>query len=104
MLHDMIGKIRNKEEIPTGWKEEYLVKHPKKGAVQECKNYGGIIFLSVPGKLINRVILGRLKTDSEATRQASVKIDHAGGEVGPLPWPYHWWLVREVGPLPWSYH
>ena len=35
MLHDMIGKIWDKEEIPTGRKERYLVKLSNKGDLQE---------------------------------------------------------------------
>ena len=51
--------------MPTGWKEGYLVKLPKKG-LQECHNYRGIMLLSVPGKVLNRVILDRLKTGVDA--------------------------------------
>ena len=45
MLYDQIGKIWETDEIPIGWKEGYLVKIPKKGDLQECKNYRGIIML-----------------------------------------------------------
>ena len=38
ILHDVIGKIWDKEEIPTGWKEGYLVNLPKKGDMQEYRN------------------------------------------------------------------
>ena len=31
ILHDLLGKIWEQEEIPTEWKEGYLVKLPKKG-------------------------------------------------------------------------
>ena len=57
ILHDLFGKIWEQEEIPTEWKEGYLVKLPKKGDMQECKNYRGIMLLSVPGKVLNRIIL-----------------------------------------------
>ena len=42
--------------------EQYLVKLPKKGDLQECKNYRGIMLLAVPGEVLNRVLLDRLKT------------------------------------------
>ena len=61
MLYDLIGKIWDTDEIPIGWKEGYLVKIPKKGDLHECKNYRGIMLLSVPGKVFNRIILERLK-------------------------------------------
>ena len=43
------------------WKEGCLVKLPKKGDQSECDNYRGIMLLSVPGKVLNRIILERLK-------------------------------------------
>ncbi|KAK2164497.1 hypothetical protein NP493_1413g00067 [Ridgeia piscesae] len=66
ILHHLFGKIWEQEEIPTEWKEGYLVKLPKKGDMQDCKNYRGIMLLSVPGKVLNRVILDRLKTGVDA--------------------------------------
>lgn len=30
--------------------------------MSQCKNYRGIILLSVPGKILNRIILDRIKT------------------------------------------
>ena len=47
---------------------------PKKGDMQECQNYRGIMFLSVPGKVLNRIILDRLKTEVDAKLR-----DHQAG-------------------------
>ncbi|KAK2179617.1 hypothetical protein NP493_480g03044 [Ridgeia piscesae] len=74
ILHDLLGKIWEQEEIPTEWKEGYLVKLPKKGDMQDCNNYRGIMLLSVPGKVLNRVILDRLKTVVDAKLR-----DHQAG-------------------------
>ena len=74
ILHDLLGKIWEQEEIPTEWEEGYLVKLPKKGDMQDCKNYRGIMLLSVPGKVLNRVILDRLKTGVDAKLR-----DHQAG-------------------------
>ncbi|KAK2182861.1 hypothetical protein NP493_333g02107 [Ridgeia piscesae] len=74
ILHDLFWKIWEQEEIPTEWKEGYLVKLPKKGDMQECKTYRGIMILSVPGKVLNRVILDRLKTGVDAKLR-----DHQSG-------------------------
>ena len=74
ILHDLFGKIWEQEEIPTEWKEGYLVKLPKKGDMQECKNYRGVMLLSVPGKVLNRIILDRLKTGVDAKLR-----DHQAG-------------------------
>ena len=76
MLHDLIGKIWDADEIPIGWKEGYLVKIPKKGDLPECKNYRGIMLLSVPGKVINRMILERLKNEVD-----NILRDHHGGRL-----------------------
>ena len=50
------------------------MKLPKKGDIQECKNYRGIVLLSGPGKVLNRVILDRLKTGVDAKLR-----DHQAG-------------------------
>ncbi|VDO97070.1 unnamed protein product [Schistosoma curassoni] len=57
MLHVLFRKINKEEQISTDWKEEYLIKIPKKGDLTKCVNYGGIIPLSVPGNIFNRVLL-----------------------------------------------
>ena len=62
ILYQLRGEIWDKEELPAEWKEGYIVKLPKKGDLQECQNYRGIMLLSVPGKVLSRVILERLKT------------------------------------------
>jgi len=43
MLHELFGRIWEKDEIPDDWKEGYLVKLPKKGDLKECKNWRGIM-------------------------------------------------------------
>ena len=74
ILYDLIGKICDTDEIPIGWKEGYLVKIPKKGDLQECRNYRGIMLLSVPGKVLNRIILERLKNEVD-----NILKDHQAG-------------------------
>lgn len=60
-LHTLFSKIWEEEEIPPDWKEGYLTKIPKKGDLSNCQNYRGIMLLSVPGKVFNRVLLERIK-------------------------------------------
>ena len=76
ILYDLIGKIWEQEEIPTEWKEGCIVKLPKKGDMQECKNYRGIMLLSVPGKVLKRIILDRLKIGVDAKLR-----DHQAGVI-----------------------
>ena len=47
--------------------EGLLIKIPKKGDLGLCSNYRGITLLSVPRKVMNRVILERLKGPVDRT-------------------------------------
>jgi len=49
------------EEVPLEWKEGHIVKIPKQGKLDECTNYRGISLLVIAGKVLNRIILERLK-------------------------------------------
>ena len=60
ILHSVFSKIWEKEEVPSQWKEE-TVKLPKKGDLRDHINYRGIMLLSVSGKVLNRVLLERMK-------------------------------------------
>ena len=66
MLYPLFRKIWQEEEIPTEWKEGYLIKLPKKGDLSNCANYRGITLLSVPGKIFSRILLNRMKEAVDA--------------------------------------
>ena len=62
MLYSLFSKIWEKEEVPAQWKEGIIMKlppppPPKKGDLKDCSNCRGIMILSTPGKVLNRVIL-----------------------------------------------
>ena len=59
VLHSLFSKIWEKEEVPAQWREGIVIKLPKKGDLRDCNNYRGIMLLSVPGKVLNRIILER---------------------------------------------
>ena len=61
MLHSLFSKIWEKEEVPAQWKEGIVIKLPKKGDLGDYNNYRGIMLLSEPGKVLNRVLLERMK-------------------------------------------
>ena len=42
-----------------------MVKLPKKGDMSSCNNWRGIMLLSIPGKVLTRIILERIKTALE---------------------------------------
>ena len=75
MLYEIIKKIWDAEEIPEVWKEGYLSKLPKEVDLRECKNNRGIKLLSVPMKMLNRIIPERLKMALDY-RLSSRKILH----------------------------
>ena len=61
ILYSLLGKIWNEEKIPQDWKDGHVVVLPKKGDLSQCKNYRGIMLLSTPGKVLNKIILERMK-------------------------------------------
>ena len=61
VLHSLFSDIWETEEIPSDWKEGYIVRIPKKGDLSSGSNYRGISLLSVPSKIFNQVILNRIK-------------------------------------------
>ncbi|XP_056022085.1 uncharacterized protein LOC130054973 [Ostrea edulis] len=61
ILHNLFEKIWEEENIPEDWKEGILIKLPKKGNLRDCSDYRGIMLLSVSGKVLNRILLERMK-------------------------------------------
>ena len=61
MLHPLFLQICETEKVPSQWKNGYLVKLPKKGGLEICKNWRGIMLLSIPSKVFCRIILEKLK-------------------------------------------
>lgn len=61
ILFPLFKKIWEEEKIPSDWKKGLLIKLPKKGDLLECDNWRGITLLSIPSKVLSRVILERIK-------------------------------------------
>nr|KAG5686938.1 hypothetical protein BaRGS_018927 [Batillaria attramentaria] len=80
MLHPLLRKIWESESVPQDWKKGHLVKLPKKGDLSSCSNWRGIMLLSIPGKVLTRIILERLKTALDKTlreKQAGFRNDRS---------------------------
>ena len=60
-LHRILNFVWEKEEIPDDWKRGLLVKLTKKGDLSRCGNWRGIMLLSIPSKVLTRIILNRMK-------------------------------------------
>ena len=53
----LFRKVWDEENLPPG----FFNKIPKKGDLGKCANYRGITLLLVPGKVLKRIILDRMK-------------------------------------------
>jgi len=60
-LHLLINDIWKKQCVPD-WKKSLIVKVLKKGDLTQCGNYRGISVLSIPSKILCRVLIDRLKS------------------------------------------
>jgi hypothetical protein len=59
-LTDLFDKIWRQEKIPTDWSKGIIIKLPKKGDLNNCDNWRGIMLLSIPSKVLCKVILNRI--------------------------------------------
>ena len=58
VLTDLFQKIWRQEAIPDDWQKGIIIKLPKKGDLSYCDNWRGITWLSVPSKVLCRVLQG----------------------------------------------
>lgn len=72
----VIQKIWEKEEIPTEWQEAVVISIHKKGKKEDCGNYRGMSLLSIPYKVISKIILSRLECYSN-----EIIIEHQAGFI-----------------------
>lgn len=56
----LIKNIWEKGNMPTDCRDGLIAIIPRKGDLRDCNNYQGIMLLSTPGKVFNRIILERL--------------------------------------------
>ena len=65
MLYPLLEKIWNEEKIPEDWEEGLIIKIPKKGDVSNCNNRREVTLLSIPSKILTRIILNRIQNTVE---------------------------------------
>ena len=65
LLHQF-NRIWKQERIPYDWSQGLIVTIPKNGDLTDCKNWRGIILLSIPGNVLCAILLERLKSDLDA--------------------------------------
>lgn len=67
ILQPLFSAVWESEKVPEDWTKGVIVKIPKKGALSDCNNWRGITLLSVPSKILAKIIIGRM---SEAVDNA----------------------------------
>jgi hypothetical protein len=60
-LHPIFRSIWEEENIPEDWRKGSIVKIPKKGNLAECGNWRGITLLSIPSKVMCKIIIQRIE-------------------------------------------
>jgi len=53
------------EKIPEDWEEGLIIKIPKKGDLSNCNKWRGVTLLSIPSKILTRIILNRIQNTVE---------------------------------------
>ncbi|VDQ14147.1 unnamed protein product [Trichobilharzia regenti] len=61
LMTPLLEKVWKEGKVPEGWKKGYSFKLPKKGDLSQCKYWRGIMLLSIPSKILSRIILERIK-------------------------------------------
>ena len=57
IFEEFMQQIWETEKIPEDWSRGMIIKIPKKGDLSVCDNWRGITLLSVPSKIIYKIIL-----------------------------------------------
>jgi len=57
ILQPLCDAIWDKKKIPCDWSEGAIFRTPKKGALSECSNWHSITLLSIPRKVLAKVIM-----------------------------------------------
>ena len=65
-LHGLFEKVWEEDKLSDDWKKGLIMKLPTKGDPRDCKNYRGIMLLSVHGKVLDRILLERMKTAADS--------------------------------------
>jgi hypothetical protein len=65
----MLERIWMEEKLQNCWKKGLIVKLPKKRDTTNCNTWKGITLLSVPSKILSRIILNHIKDAVETCLQ-----------------------------------
>ena len=65
LLLNLVHTAWLEQKVAKEWPDAVLIPIPKKGDLTSCDNWRGIALLEVVGKVIARVVLGRLQQLAE---------------------------------------
>ena len=65
MIADLVHRIWEERRVPKEWVDSILIPIPKKGNLRSCDNWRGISLLEVMGKVVARIIQGKLQKLAE---------------------------------------
>ncbi|RUS68725.1 hypothetical protein EGW08_023513 [Elysia chlorotica] len=60
IIKPLFTRIWGKKELPKDWTAGIIVKIPKKGTHSDCNNWRGITLLSIPSKILSKIIIQRI--------------------------------------------
>ena len=78
ILLPLFTAIWERKIVPDDWSEGVIVKLPKKGSLKNCSNWRGITLLSIPSKILAKIIINRI---TDAVDQ-SLRREQAGFRKG----------------------
>ena len=60
ILLPLFTAIWERKAVPGDWSEGVIIKLPKKGSRKNCNNWRGITLLSIPSKILAKIIITRI--------------------------------------------
>ncbi|GFR63382.1 endonuclease-reverse transcriptase, partial [Elysia marginata] len=60
VLLPLLTNAWKEKKIPEEWNEGFIIKIPKKGNLSDCNNWRGITLLSIPSKVLAKIVIGRI--------------------------------------------
>ena len=80
MLYPLLEKIWKEKKIPEDWEEGLIIKIPKKEDLSNCNKWTAVTLLSIPSKIVTRIVLNRIKIQWNNTSEKN-KLNSANTEV-----------------------
>ena len=60
ILQPLFAALLERGQVPADWTKGVIIRIPKKGALSDCNNWHCITLLSVPSKILAKIIIRRI--------------------------------------------